>query len=113
MKIAAALTLAMAATANAACDATVQKEMVDCYQKLSLPTDGDKAKSCEYYKNYLGCFPSCYCDDDTQTVKDAVALQEKLYKDAGCDGEAKCGAGSMLAPGLAMAAVAVVVAKLA
>eukprot|EP00946_MAST-07B_sp_MAST-7B-sp1_P001080 g1080.t1 len=113
MKIAAALTLAMAATANAACTTDDTKTMTDCAAKLSLPTDGDKTKMCEFYKGAMACYPKCYCDDSSQAAKDAIAASEKGYKDAGCDGEAKCGAGSMLAPGLAMAAVAVVVAKLA
>ena len=102
----------MAATANAACTTDATKTMTDCAAKLHCPLMATRLR-CANHKGAMACYPKCYCDDSSQAAKDAIAASEKGYKDAGCDGEAKCGAGSMLAPGLAMAAVAVVVAKLA
>eukprot|EP00946_MAST-07B_sp_MAST-7B-sp1_P001403 g1403.t1 len=78
-------------SANAACTLAEAQTMSDCVQKLTLPTNGTKDKMCLYYKGMMACYPKCFCDDDTPAAKDVIAAVEKLYKDAGCSGEAKCG----------------------
>ena len=58
----------------------------------------------------MGCIPKSCCDD--QTYKDYVSASEKAIKDAGFDCSLECGAGSMLAPGIAALTAAVVALKL-
>ena len=107
----AALTLALVGTAHAACTEDDSKAMTDCTTKLKLPTNlTDTTAFCKYYKDSVACYPTCICGEDS--IKAAWDALEKGYKDMKCEGTIKCGAGSVMAPGLALASVAIVVAKL-
>merc|ERR1719157_411365 len=75
---------------------------------------GDKTKMCAYYQGMMTCLPSCYCDDPAK--KEEIATGEKMYEDllkaqdVTCT--IKCGAGSALAPGMALTLALMVAARL-
>jgi hypothetical protein len=85
--------------------------MTDCLTKVKVPTNmTDFTPVCKYYQDMTGCYPTCICGD--ASIADAWKILEDGWKKMECEGDLKCGAGSVMAPGLALAAVAVVVAKL-
>ena len=109
MNSAALIALTLAAGANAACTADDTTKMTECAKKLTdemMKTPLDKDSICKYYQDVFACYPACYCGD--AAYKDAIAASEKAGEDAikamdGGDCTIKCGSGSMLAPGMALA----------
>ena len=103
-----ALTL-LAAGANAACTADDTTKTTACTKKLTdemIKTPLTKDTVCKFYQDTFACYPACYCDD--AALKDSIATAEKTLEDAvkamdGGDCTLKCGSGSMLAPGMALA----------
>ena len=107
---------ALAATAQAACTADETKKQTDCaMEKMKNAADAtDKTKMCAYYQSMMTCLPSCYCDDPA--MKETIAKGEKMYEDAlkaqDVTCTIKCGAGSALAPGMALTLALMVAARL-
>jgi hypothetical protein len=109
MNSAALIALTLAAGANAACTADDTTKMTECGKKVTdemMKTPPTKDTICKTYQDVMACYPACYCDD--AAFKDAIATTEKAAKDAiktagGGDCTLKCGSGSMLAPGMALA----------
>ena len=107
---------AIAATAHAACSADEVKKQNECtLEKIKdVANAGDKTKMCAYYQGMMTCLPSCYCDDPAK--KEEIATGEKMYEDllkaqdVTCT--IKCGAGSALAPGMALTLALMVAARL-
>ena len=99
----------LAASANAACTADDTTKMTECGKKVTdemMKTPPTKDTICKTYQDVMACYPACYCDD--ANFKDAIAATEKASEDAikamgGGDCTLKCGSGSMLAPGMALA----------
>ena len=109
MNSAALIALTLAAGANAACTTDDTTAMTECSKKLAdemAKTPLTKDSICKFYQDSFACYPACYCDD--AAYKDAIAAAEKAGEDAikamdGGDCTIKCGSGSMLAPGMALA----------
>ena len=109
MNSAALIALTLVAGANAACTADDTTKMTECQKKLAesaAKTPVTKDTICKFYQDTFACYPACYCGD--ATYKDAIAASEKAGQDAvkllkGGDCTIKCGSGSMLAPGMALA----------
>ena len=107
---------AFATVAQAACTADETKKQTDCaMEKMKNAAEAtDKTKMCAYYQGMMTCLPSCYCDDPAK--KEEIATGEKMYEDmlkaqdVTCT--IKCGAGSALAPGMALTLALMVAARL-
>ena len=92
-----------------ACTTDDTTKMTKCAERLTdemTKTPITKDSICKYYQDVFACYPACYCDD--AAYKDAIAAAEKAGEDAikamdGGDCTIKCGSGSMLAPGMALA----------
>ena len=99
----------LAAGANAACTQNEVDTLTECTKKLTdeaTKTPVTKDTACTFYQDVFACYPACYCDD--AAYSDAIAASEKAGQDAvkllkGGDCTIKCGSGSMLAPGMALA----------
>ena len=101
------IALAGLALASAACSDDDKKTAEECQKKLTMPTDmTDKAKMCTYFQDVYKCAPDSCCSDDD--IKKGIEKTEKDNPDC----KIECGAGSMLAPGAAALAAAVVALKL-
>ena len=107
---------AIAATAQAQCAdmAAETKKMSECSAKLNTADMTDKAKMCAYFQGSMACYPACYCDDPA--MKETMAAAEKTYEDllksVDVTCTIKCGAGSALAPGMALTLALMVAARL-
>ena len=112
---------AFAATAQAtpkvtACTAAQTEEMTTCKTKemnLAMQTikeEQTEEKLCQVYQALYACYPSCYCDNaKNKAVIDAgIELNQKSVPDC----VLKCGAGSALAPGMALTLALMVAARL-
>jgi len=109
---------AFAATAQAACTADDSKAMSECITKWteeSTKTPATKDNICAKTQEMFACYPACYCDDaamketiDT-TIKSSAAAVKTV---SGEDCALKCGAGSALAPGMALTLALMVAARL-
>ena len=73
----------------------------------------DKDAKCAYVKSAILCYPECVCDSTVGSIQSQVEDLEANYTNLDCNTlqAPKCGAGSMLAPGVALASVGVVLAK--
>ena len=74
----------------------------------------DEDAKCAYVKSAILCYPECVCDSTVGSIQSQVEDLETNYTNLDCNRELqapKCGAGSMLAPGVALASVGVVLAK--
>ena len=107
---------ALAATAQAACTADETKKQTDCaMEKIKNAADAqDKTKMCAYYQGVLACSPSCYCDDakNKAGIDATIKAAEDGMKAQDVTCALKCGAGSALAPGMALTLALMVAARL-
>ena len=108
---------AFAATAQAACDADASKKMTDCVTKVSekATTDmTDKTKICPYFQELYACYPACYCDDANfkSVIDQSIKSSEDSLKAMDVTCSLKCGAGSALAPGMALTLALMAAARL-
>ena len=114
---------AFAATAQAtpkvtACTAAQTEEMTTCKTKemnLAMQTikeEQTEEKLCQVYQALYACYPSCYCDNakNKAAIDAGIELNQKSFKDTVC--VLKCGAGSALAPGMALTLALMVAARL-
>jgi hypothetical protein len=109
---------AFAATAQAACTAAETTAMTDCTKKIMddmIKTPWTKDNYCAKSQSLYACYPACYCDD--AAYKETLDLAIKTSADAakamgGGDCTIKCGAGSALAPGMALTLALMVAARL-
>ena len=98
------------AAAARECQSIDAEAAADCITRLKQG-GADVEKKCDYYKSFYACYPKCYCDGAEKGPLQARMDESKATLTTDC--ELTCGAGTALAPGLAMAvAAAVVVAKL-
>ena len=99
----------LAAGANAACTADDVTDMTACAKKVTdemTKTAPTKDTICKLYQDTMACYPSCYCSDDIykdslKAVEDGLQTGLKAMGVEDCT--LKCGSGSMLAPGMALA----------
>lgn len=105
-----ALALAGIALAAAAeCSEDDKEKVTKCAAKLENPGEGASDKKiCDFVKDSAKCLAAC-CDTDEGDA--AMKLYKETVKDID-DCEVECGAGSMLAPGVAALTAAVVALKL-
>jgi len=109
---------AFAATAQAACTADDTTTMSECMTKVTeaaTKTPATKDTICKFYQDTFACYPACYCDD--ASLKATMDTTMKAAEDAvkamdGGDCTIKCGAGSALAPGMALTLALMVAARL-
>jgi len=115
------LALAGLALAHGECSSDDATKTSECFSGFDVPamsgTDTEKIVKdyCTYVQEYAGCIKGGCCDD--KDLKDLVVTVEDTYKTlaglynvtTACDVEC---AGSMLGPGMAAVAAAVVALKL-
>ena len=100
---------AFAATAQAACTADESTAMTDCVTK-EMKAMGTASDACKATQAMYACYPACYCDDaNYKSIIDAgIDSLKKTMPDCAI----KCGAGSALAPGMALTLALMVAARL-
>ena len=107
---------AIAATTHAVCSDTAAEstKMQECLAKLDAKDVTDKAKACGYYQGFIACYPACVCDDpDSKAGIDTMIKgAEDSLKSMDVTCALKCGAGSALAPGVALTLALMVAARL-
>jgi hypothetical protein len=108
---------AFAATAQAAaCTAAETTKQTECKAALvaaDQKTPATKDTICKLYTDMLACYPQCACTADKAVIDaDIVAAQAAVKAIKGGDCPLKCGAGSALAPGMALTLALMVAARL-
>ena len=106
---------AFAATAQAAaCTAAETTKQTECKAALISKVEAaTKDTICKLYTDMLACYPQCACTADKAVIDaDIVAAQAAVKAIKGGDCPLKCGAGSALAPGMALTLALMVAARL-
>jgi len=106
---------AFAATAQAAaCTASETTKQTECKAALVAKVENTtKDTICKLYTDMLACYPQCACTADKAVIDaDIVAAQAAVKAIKGGDCPLKCGAGSALAPGMALTLALMVAARL-
>ena len=107
---------AFAATAQAACTADDTTTMSECMTKVTeaaTKTPATKDTICKFFTDQLACYPQCACTADKALIDTMITTAQAAVKEkGGGDCPLKCGAGSALAPGMALTLALMVAARL-
>ena len=108
---------AFAATAQAAaCTAAETTKETECKAALvatEKKTPATKDTICKFFTDQLACYPQCACTADKALIDTMITTAQAAVKEkGGGDCPLKCGAGSALAPGMALTLALMVAARL-